>query len=186
MIAGDTGRSSQGGTGSVAIAACNAPVRPQHCEASQACAYEQRRSVKNVMIRLRMLELRCNLRRDGLEAKARILDERLVRRVLRIRTSMKGRIGALREPSVLAKVRVDRPIGLRWPLDVLVIRRGVLPKNVVVQRAAAAADASVGDRVVHVEHIMVDRPLGSAQPTVRVLRRRIEDRTLPRRRVARR
>jgi hypothetical protein len=50
------------------------------------------------------------IRRDG---------ARLVRRVLRIRTSMKGRIGALREPSVLAKVRVDRPIGLRWPLDVL-------------------------------------------------------------------
>ena len=56
MIAGDTGRASQGGTGSVAIAACNAPVRPQHCEVSQACAYEQRRSVKNVMIGLRMLE----------------------------------------------------------------------------------------------------------------------------------
>ena len=42
-----------------------------------------------------------------------------MRRVLRIRTRMKGRIGALREPSVFAEVRVDRPIGLRWPLDVL-------------------------------------------------------------------
>jgi hypothetical protein len=61
----------------------------------------------------------------------------LVRRILRISTRMERSIGTLREPAVLPQVRVDRPIGLRGPLDV---RCGKQIRTSPVIRLAADAN----------------------------------------------